>query len=199
MTASFISGCARINSPTFKKYYQAGMAAERNEDYAAAKENFYRALVNARIGPLGPKETAAAAYSYGRMLGVYCDYQGAEELLQEAKRLDQETNGPVHMALVELARLKMDQGDYQAAVKYYGQAIALVDKKELIETDPAGFAVMFREYSAALSKVQRTAEAESFAARADALTRAHPGSQAVAERTPYGLKCAKDQPPPLQQ
>jgi tetratricopeptide (TPR) repeat protein len=196
VTLLILSACATIKSPTFNKYYEAGVVAERQGDYAAAKENYYRALVNARVGLLSRKETAAAAYAYGKMLGVYCDYQGAEELLLEAKDLDQKVKWPSYIPLLELARIKTAQGDYQAAVKYFEQTLRLVDKKQFIESDPIAFAEVLQNYSVALGRLQRSADAQSAAARAETLRRAHPGGKPLAGPPPYGSQCPDGQAAP---
>lgn len=188
-----IAGCANpINRVTYKRYYQWGMAAEQNQDYEKAKENYYRALVNARIGNLGPQDNASAAYSLGRMLGILCDHDNAEKMLLEGLQFDEQSHGPVHMSFIELARLKFDQGKYGESVAYFKKALPLVDKKEYIDADPIGFAVIYGEYSDALSKTGRQADAEKLAVKAEQLRMDYPDRKAVAERTPYKENCGKN-------
>lgn len=187
-----VMGCANpVNKVTYKKYYQWGMTAEQSQDYAKAKENYYRALVNARIGNLDPQDNASAAYSLGRMLGILCDHDNAEKMLLEALQFDEQSHGPVHMSFIELARLKLDQGKYSESTAYFEKALPLVDKKEYIDVDPIGFAVIFGEYSDALAKTGRQADAEKFAARAQQFRMDYPDRKAVAERTPYKENCDK--------
>ena len=126
-----VTGCANpINRVKYDKYYSWGVGAEQNEKYEIAKENYWRALVNARIGNLEPQYHAASSYSLARMLGILCDHENAEKLLLEAVKFDKESNGPVHMSYTELARLKLDQKKFDEAVSYYEQSLAIVDKKE---------------------------------------------------------------------
>ncbi|OGW39830.1 MAG: hypothetical protein A2X58_01460 [Nitrospirae bacterium GWC2_56_14] len=88
-----LSGCANpLNRATFQRYYQAGIGAESQGDYNAAKENYYRALVNARIGNLEPELHASSSYSLGRMLGALCDRENSKKLLLEALKFDKESS-----------------------------------------------------------------------------------------------------------
>jgi len=187
-----VTGCANpINRVTYKRYYQGGMAAEQSQEYEKAKENYYRALVNARIGNLGPQDNASAAYSLGRMLGILCDHDNAEKMLLEALQFDEQSHGPVHMSFIELARLKLDQGKYSESVVYFEKALPLVDKNEYIEVDPIGFAVIFGEYSDALTKAGRQVDSVKFTARSEQFRNDYPDRKAVAERTPYKENCGK--------
>lgn len=187
-----MAGCANpVNRVTFKRYYTAGYVAENNKDYSAAKENYYRALVNARIGNLEPQLEASAAYSLGRMLGIQCDLDNAEKLLLEALQIDQKSNGPVHMSYFELARLNQAQQKYFESTAYFEKALPLVDNKKFIEADPIGMAGLFDEYSNALKLIGRQVDAEKIATRAQLLRKEYPGRKVVVERTPYNENCGK--------
>lgn len=185
-------GCANpINRVTFDKYYGWGVGAEDAEDYELARENYYRALVNARMGNLEPQYHAASSYSLARMLGILCDHENAEMLLLDAVKFDQESNGPVHMSYLELARLKFDQKRYNEAIPYFEKALEIVDNEEFFNADPIGFAIIFEEYSIALREIGKTGEAEIYSKRAIEIREKYPEKEAIAERTPYLISCEK--------
>lgn len=187
-----LNSCANpINRVTYQRYYQAGFVAEQEGQYELAKMNYYRALVNVRMGNLEPQRHAAAAYSYGRMLGILCDHKNAELMLTEALKYDKETSGPTHMALFELALLKYDREEYAEAVSYFGQAIPIVDKEEFIGTDPGQFVAYFTLYARALQEIGRAEEGKSFSIRAEELAKKYPDAKPRAGLTPYMKNCAK--------
>ena len=187
---SLINGCA-LNKIHFQKYYQAGNEAEERHDYEMAKKHYYRAWDNARMGRLEPQLRAQAAYSLGRMLGIFCDDKNAELMLKEALNFDKESYGPVYMSLFELAYLNYDQGKYDEAVSYFQQAIPLIDNEKYIEFDPAGFVMHFSTYSRALEKTGHSNEAKVFNDRANVLSKKYPAAQAKDTRTPYNRYCNK--------
>lgn len=184
-----VSSCV-LNGIHSRKYYQAGYEAEERQDYETAKKHYYRAWDNARLSG-EPKQRAQAAYSLGRMLGIFCDYTNAEQFLKEALKYDKESSGPVYMSLFELAYLSYDQGKYDEAVSYFQQAIPLVDNEKYIEFDPAGFVMHFSTYSSALEKSGHNNEAKVFSNRANALSKKYPNAQAKGARTQYGKNCKK--------
>lgn len=189
-TVIFLTGCANpVNRHTYEKYYSWGAGAEQNEDYENAKENYYRALVNARIGNLEASFHAASSYSLARMLGILCDHENAEKLLLDAVKFDKEADGPVHMSYVELARLKFDQKKFSEAVSYYEQALKIVDKQKFIDADPIGFVLIFEEYSHSLAELGRHEEAAPYIKRAQKLRQQFPNKKNIAERTPYTINC----------
>lgn len=187
-----LMGCANpLNRVTYTKYYDWGVGAEQHEDYELAKENYWRALVNARIGNLEPPYHAASSYSLGRMLGILCDHENAEILLLDALKFDKESNGPVHMSYLELARLKLDQQKYDEAIPYFEQALAIVDNQQFFKADPLGFAVIFEEYSTVLRETGQTEKAATYSIRAKEIREKYPDKEPIAERTPYTKKCKK--------
>ncbi len=187
-----IPGCANpLNRATFQRYYQAGMGAESQGDYSAAKENYYRALVNARIGNLEPQLHACSSYSLGRMLGALCDHENSEKLLLEALKFDKESSGPVYMDFFELAYLKYDQGNFAQAATYFAEAIPLVDNQKFIETDPGTFIGHFQQYSNALSRIGKNDDAKLFSDRAKKLAEMYPDAKPKAKRLDYNQNCSK--------
>lgn len=185
-------GCANpINRVTYDKYYGWGVGAEQAEKYEVARENYYRSLVNARIGSLEPQYHAASSYSLARMLGILCDHENAEMLLLDAVKFDTESNGPVHMSYLELARLKLDQKKFNEATSYFKKSLDIVDNEKFFNADPIGFAIIFEEYSTALRKIGKNDRAKIYSQRAIEIRKKHPGKEAIAERTPYLKNCKK--------
>ena len=188
--ASILVACANpINRATYNKYYRWGWEAEQAQEYSLAKENYYRALNNARAGNLEPRYHASASYALGRMQGVLCEHEEAETLLLEAVKFDTEAKGPVYMSYNELARLYLDTGQFAKAVSYYKKSLVLVDKQNFLDKDPIGFSILFHEYAQALHKTGRVRAADKYRQRAEQLRTKYPKKQPQSERTPYLLNC----------
>jgi tetratricopeptide (TPR) repeat protein len=86
-------------------------------------------------------------YEYGRASGVTCFYEHAEEYLSKALTLDEESSGPTHYPLIELARLNLDRGKYAEAVPYFERVLPIVEKLNSEALDPIGFADLLDEYA----------------------------------------------------
>ncbi len=184
------SACANpLNKATFQRYYQAGLIAETREDYAAAKEDYYRALVNARAGNLGPQLHACSSYSLGRMLGALCDHDNAEKLLLEALQFDRKSSGPAYMDLFELAYLKYDQGNFAQAAAYFEQALPLVQDQKYTQADPGTFVRHYQHYSEALSRTGKIEAAVLYSDRAKKLSELYPDKKPKADRIDYNQNC----------
>jgi tetratricopeptide (TPR) repeat protein len=128
-----------------------------------AKENFSRALVNAKIGRLGPIAEAEAASKLARVLGNMCEYDEAESMFLQALAAEEAAfgaNSPRTVPTrVELAQFTFDIGRYQKAINYFEKAFE-VGGEILGRTDRSGYARLLDDYSVALERSGNTAAAE---------------------------------------
>src|SRR5690242_20610605 len=84
------AGCANpINQHNAAKYHEWGEEAERAGNYQLAERNYYRALVNARVGRSPDAGVSMAMYNLGRVKGYLCKYDESEQLLTEALNLEE--------------------------------------------------------------------------------------------------------------
>jgi tetratricopeptide (TPR) repeat protein len=168
-----LAGCANpINQHTAKNYYQAGEAAMAKQNFLAAKELFQRALINTRLGHMGPEAEGLVLGKLGRVLGNMCEHGKAEEALSEAVKAHDQAYGDhslrTYIARAELAQHSYDIGHYANAVRYFQDALPLFEQV-LEAKDPTGFSYVLDDYADALARVGRTADSTRIAARATTL------------------------------
>jgi tetratricopeptide (TPR) repeat protein len=191
----FITACApAINRKTSQITSEAGAIAQQNGDWDAARRNFAKALLNAEMGN-EPKDTLAILnYEYGRSLGVTCFFEKAEFYLEKSLELDQQTNGPIYLSILELARLNFDQKRYEAAIPYFEKLLPIYKDINAEKEAPYAVAEVFDEYSVALGKTGNMKKAESIKQKAITLRAQYPGGYSVTDRTPYGTQCVQKSP-----
>jgi len=186
-----LAGCAHdINKYNAARYADAGAAALRGGDWDGARRAYARAAVNADLGRAPVRARSVMYYEYGRTSGATCFYDHAQEYLTKSLKLDEESSGPIHYPLIELARLNLDQGKFAQAVPYFERAIPVVDKLNAEALDPIGFADLLDEYAKALNATGRASDASTLSARANGLRSKHQGATSRTDRTPYGKFCA---------
>jgi tetratricopeptide (TPR) repeat protein len=184
-----LSGCAStLNQRNAHEYANAGQSAQLSGNWDAARRYWAKAVVNARLGGMTDKQLAIAYYEYGRSLGATCFFDESEKYLKEAFELDSKNGGPVHMALLELGRLNLDQKKYQAATSYYEQLPSIYEALDAASKVPAGVAETYSEYSTALSASGNKSKANQFNFLAQKLA-SEATSPSTTERTPYGKHC----------
>jgi tetratricopeptide (TPR) repeat protein len=148
---ALLAGCAPfaqdLNKYNAARYADAGLAALNRGDWDAARRAYARAAVNADLGRAPTRTRSVMYYEYGRASGVTCFYEHAEEYLSKALTLDEESSGPTHYPLIELARLNLDRGKYAEAVPYFERVLPIVEKLNSEALDPIGFADLLDEYA----------------------------------------------------
>lgn len=163
LTVLITSCAAPINRRTAANYYQAGQAAAARGDLVQARELFSRALINARLGEMGPVAEAEALMGLGRVQGNLCDYDAADKSFIEARDLltkgVPKTPMAALVARVELAQLAYDTGRYDRAASYFEEAFANGGSR-LKEGDPAMYVAIARDYADALSKTGRAEQSK---------------------------------------
>lgn len=197
LTIITLAACANpINQHTAKNYYQAGQTALSKGDLITAKESFRRALINVRLGHMGPEAEGQALMKLGRVLGNLCEHDQADEAFSEAVKAYDMAYGDhsprTFSARLELAQLSYDIGRYSNSVRYFQDA--LPTGEQLIETaDPAGYSFILDDYADALARIGRTADSEQ--TKYQALTLRHKVSSTVAVKgsdyVRYPKECKK--------
>lgn len=83
--ALLISGCANpVNQRTANNYFIDGENAMRQGNWPRAREMFSRALINARIGHLGPEAEGQVLAKLGHVYGNMCQPDEAEKAFSES-------------------------------------------------------------------------------------------------------------------
>lgn len=169
-----------------KSFRDAGVAAQKRNDWKAAKVYWWRALIDSESAGAKPTVLAVDSYEYGRSLGVLGEFEAAEVYLKKALKLDRETGGQVNYDLTELARLNYDQGKFAEAIPYFEENIPLMDASGAEANAPAGFVEILAEYADCLKRVARESEAKKIDERIAGIRAKHPVLRSITERTPYG-------------
>jgi tetratricopeptide (TPR) repeat protein len=198
LTAFAVSACANpLNERTAHRYYDAGERAFATGNLPLAKENFSRALINARLGHMGPKAEVQVLKQLGRTLGNMCEQDEAEKAFLAALAIEEKENGdnlvPTFPTKLELAQFSFDTGRFEKATDYFARAFAAAGKI-LEEKDPISIAVLLDDYAKALSRTGNTAGASDARARAQALRAANPAMKSRVVKTgsdyvPYPKSC----------
>ncbi len=185
-------GCvSTLNERNAHNYANAAVAAQEAGDWESARRNWAKAATNTQLAGMSEKQMAIAYYEYARASGATCFFEESEKYLKESLALDRANNGPIHMSLLELARLKLAQGEYEEANNYFEQLIPIYERQKAVEKDPVGVSVVYGEFSNSLLKAGRSAEAAQYEQRSKALKEASAGQKSPSEITPYGQHCAK--------
>ncbi|MEW8071014.1 MAG: tetratricopeptide repeat protein [Candidatus Thiodiazotropha sp.] len=187
-----LSGCvSTLNERHAHKYANAAVAAEKAGNWDMSRRYWARAAVNARLAGMTEKQQAIAYYEYGRSCGVTCFYEESQKYLLKSLELDKASGGPVHMALLELARLNLDQAKYEEANRFFEQLPNLYSEVNAEEADPAGVALVYEEFSRSLENVGRGVEAQKYQELSKQLREKGQGRESNTERTPYGQHCSE--------
>lgn len=134
-------------------------------------------------------------YELGRMTGYTCDFAEAEKLLREALQLEQSLPSPnvrnITIRLSELARITFDQGKYQEAVAFYGQAVPALEKQDILTSDPVGYANYLGDYATALDRNGEVDKAKQVRTQADSIRSSNPGKAAKFVPVHYRDVCGR--------
>ena len=164
LITALLAGCAApINRHTAGNYYQAGETAMAQGDLPHARQMFSRALINARLGDMGPESEGQVLGKLGRVLGNMCQYDDAEKAFSDSIRAYASAYGEQSPrtlpSRIEIAQFSYDIGRYEKAVAYFDQAFPL-GISILEENDPVGFAAIMTDYADALTKIGKAASAK---------------------------------------
>jgi len=173
-----VAGCANpINEATWFRYTNAGSAEHARGNLVAAEEAHRRAVINARVGHLGPEKEAIAFHNLALVKRDLCKLGEAEQFFRRALELREKNPetppGNLTGTIFEFAQLQYEQGQYAGAASLIDRVLPLAQKMDAERKAPAAFAHVLAEYADALRKIGRVAEAETNDARVKALSAAH--------------------------
>jgi tetratricopeptide (TPR) repeat protein len=187
LAAALISACSVLDTPTFQNNYslynREALKAEKEGNWDAAAKRYFLALQNSQWAEEGKGVRADFHYKLGRAQGATCQFEKSEQSLTEAYSL----NPRLPQAMAELARLKLSQNKLADALSYFERATPGLD--QVASADPIGVAEIFDDYSSALTKSSKAADAAAIAKRAEALRAANTGKTAGMLKPPYGGQC----------
>jgi tetratricopeptide (TPR) repeat protein len=185
----FLTACvSTLNQRNAHNHAISGQIAQENGNWDDARRHWAKAVINARLADMNNKSLSIAYYEYGRSSGATCFFTESEKYLNLALDIDKKRNGPVHMSILELARLHASQSNLAKAVTYYEQLPAIYKERYYLEQrDPHGTGIVWEEYSEALSSLGKNEQAEQYHQKAIALKAK--SSSSNSEITPYGQFC----------
>lgn len=187
-----VGGCASaINERNAHNYANAAASAVQAGNWESARRNWAKAVTNAQLGGMSGQQLSIAYYEYGRAAGATCHFEESENYLSKSLTFDQTNNGPTHMPLLELARLKLAQRQYGEAINYFELLIPIYELHKAAEEDPAGVAEVYKELSDSLAQVGREREAKKYQGLSKALKETSTEKQSSSEITPYGQHCSQ--------
>ena len=190
MLPLIVVSCANpINLNTANKYFQGGRYNISQGKWFNARMAFGRAWTNAELGKADDQVTSVYAYEYGRSSGVICDWDEAERGLKKAYDLDEKTNGPIHMSLVELSRLYHAKGDLMKSQQYFQKAKQALDAHQADTRDSIGYANILKEYAEVLSANGKANEASEITKRELEIRNLFNDQKSGHDQTPYGKHC----------
>lgn len=182
-------GCKAFDTPAFQNNYslynREAMKAERENNWDAAAKRYFLALQNAEWAEEGKGVRADFHYKLGRAQGATCQFDKSAQSLNDAYTL----NNRIPQALAELGRLNLAQNKLPEALSFFQRAVPELDKANVGNSDPIGYAEILDDYKAALLKSNKANDAAGIAKQADALRAANSGKTAVMLRPPYGGQC----------
>lgn len=186
-----ISGCATapLNQRQYSFYYGAGTNAEANNDLELAKKNFYKASWYAQTGLLGAEKEAWAIYEWARITGYLGDYEASKKAFIAAIELLEKANGnndqSITPMLCELGHLHHDYGFYNDAAKAYNRVYTLLNKTNISQDDPIGYALLLESYSDSLKNAGQKEESLKIQEEARILREANIDKEALHKPKKY--------------
>lgn len=189
-----LSGCVSdLNRKEASIHFEAAQRFDVTGDYVSAREQYWKALVNARLAGADQATISMLTYNFGRTTGYTCHLDEAEKHLLDALEMEKSVTGPESgistKRLFELARFYFDQAQFEKSATYYARGIPAVEKLGMAQIDPIGLADALDEYTTALAKSGHPSDAAAVVQRSAELRRAYPGKKAGFVPTRY--KCRK--------
>lgn len=180
-----LAGCAGMHSG-------AGGA----ESLEQAESKYEKLVEGLQYQPDRDEETTQALYRLGRIKGLLCKWEQAQDYLKEALLWEDRISGSDSVAVtkksVEIARFYSDRQDYHASLPYFDQAVSTAAGNGAVQSDPLAFAEVYEEYANALIRSDRTEDALPLQNEAAALKAAHPGQRPRYRPERYGENCSAD-------
>lgn len=185
-----LSGCYyQHNINTSATYYIDGKTFLEEDNWQEAKTAFENAWAKAKLEMAPDKDIALFAYEYGRTSGALCDWKNSERALLTALELDKESAGPIHLTLIELARMYHKQGKMKLSESYFKQGKAELDKLSAETFSYVEFADILEEYATVLITNGNNNKAQQLNKRAAEIRKVFIDKNNRQAPTPYGLYC----------
>jgi len=128
-------------------------------------------------------------YGYGRVLGVLCDWDKAEQQLQKALMLDRKSHGAFYLSLIELSRFYRAQKKFEQAKQYYDELLPALNERKAAVTDPFNTAELLDEYADTLEALGAKQLTQPYRDSALKLRQNAGKKPPGLAKTPYGATC----------
>ena len=185
-----ISACANpINRYTATRYAEGCYDFQQHNEWWKARRACGRAAMNAQLGGVPDRTVAVLWYEYGRASGVICDYVEAQKGLEIAIKLYQAIEGPVHQPFLEMAKLRIAQGQFAEAIGYYDKVWQTLPSGIAEEQDPIGLAEVLEEQAEIYLQLGNPTLSKEPKERAQKLRTTNPNKTSRLSHTPYGKFC----------
>ncbi|MCW5596170.1 MAG: tetratricopeptide repeat protein [Rhodocyclaceae bacterium] len=170
--ALLASGCANpLNRVTMDRYAQTCRDAEQNGRMEVAEEACRRALINVRIGNLGPELESQELYNLGRIKRQLGKHAEAEEIYRESLRIQESLPNPdqgkIGRRLAELSIVIGEQKKFKDAWPVLSRLMPISEgysghEREVVKA-------IFSKYADEYDKLRMPTEAELLRKKANAL------------------------------
>lgn len=184
---ALLNACSALDTQSFQNNYslynREALKAEKENNWNAAARRYSLALQNSEWANEGKGVRSDFHYKLGRALGATCQFDASEQNLAQAHQF----NPRMPQALAELGRLKLAQNQLLDALSFFERA--LPDLQKSANADPIGVAEILDDYSIALGKSNKEADARAIAKRAGELRAGNAGKTASMIKPPYGGQC----------
>jgi len=188
-TIQIISSCA--STPKATNYNHLGNYLLDKREYKEATNAYSESLNSAKTD----QEKATAMYGLGRANGYLCNFKESENWFLKAIQLQEQLPDNPNISTwltqdyLELARLYYDNEFYSQSTVYFEKAIPLVEKLEIEQEDPIGYANVLEDYGVALNKLNRISEHKVITNKIDTLRSQNTGRKAGFEITRFNQGC----------
>lgn len=192
-----LSACVNpVNIRTAENYYEAGTRGEQRGNLKGAKESYTRALINARLGGMGPGAESNIEYRLGVVSGNLCEHDEAEKYFLDSitsvKKYSKDERD-IFLPYYELAQMHNDIGKHDKAVKYYAEVLKIAEKL-FKEKDPISLAYIYDDYAASYKGIGNLEKYNKYKELANGLRNINPGAEAKIIKskenyTPYPKVC----------
>ncbi|MBI4987529.1 MAG: tetratricopeptide repeat protein [Rhodocyclales bacterium] len=169
---ALLGGCANpLNRVTMDRYAQTCAEAERNGQLSVAEEACRRALINVRIGNLGPELESQEMYNLARIKKQLRKYEEAEEYYRASLQIQESLPNPdqakIGRRLADLAIVVGEQGRFKDAWPLLSRLLPIADS--YAGNERAVVKLILSKYADEYDKLQMPGEASQLRQKANQL------------------------------
>lgn len=172
-----------------KEHVKKAEDAAVQGQWRQARDYWKLALQSAGLIELDASYRVILHEGYGRALGVLCDWDKAEQQLQQALQLDRKNHGAFYLSLIELSRLYQAQNKFEQAKQYYDELLPVLNERKAAETDPFSTAELLDEYADTLEALGAGQLIGPYRDKAFQLRKNAGKKPPALSKTPYGAAC----------